>query len=109
LLQAYADGVNRGRKRAFEEGDHQFYLRHNVRPKKWRAMDSLLLAFLQSLDQTKATFTEDSWGEEMLERFGEMAYRLLSLEGMPKSLANRHICLDNASIDLRSGAFLSSA
>lgn len=76
----YAEGVNEGmllgkNAKEFELANYQL--------EPWKPEDSILILLLQSFDQTRKTFIKDYEEQLALEKYGEKAIELFSLDNLP--------------------------
>jgi penicillin amidase len=76
----YTEGVNAG----FIQGKNakEFQIA-GFEPAAWKPEDSLLVLLLQSFDQTRKTFFKDYEEQRALEKHGEQAKELFSVEDLP--------------------------
>lgn len=82
FLEAYARGINLGLTAALKQGVPEFK-KLGYKPEPWKVEDSILIALLQVLDQTRRSFEQDIREEKQKSIFAEKTEFLFTQDGNP--------------------------
>ena len=82
FLWAYTYGVNRGMADSMRKGNYEIE-EIAYDPEPWRPQDSVGILLLESLFETKATFTTDFTEDAWKKAWGEKAASLMTQDGLP--------------------------
>ena len=82
FLWSYAYGVNQGFNEAQKKGVYEFQ-DLGLRPEPWTPEDSLLMVYLQSLDQTRRSFELQLTEKEWMKKYPKDAAQLFRFDSLP--------------------------